>query len=243
MKLRGLKRAALAALMVVAGLGGEAHALEFGNGDLVLALYGNSTQYLRNLGQVSSLFSGGPSVTVNIDPTQFAQVGGVDPVKWALYSFSFDAASGSPTTLAAGSSKEVSAFTTTELSQVQIVNSWNSAAVQSGLMSGDGIFGVHVLPASNPQSFTSTFGTDGRLSGGWPVSMEGTPGSLLHLLNGDYNTNGLSTIGHAILALNGSTLTINAGPPAAVPLPAAVILFGSGLIGLVGIARRKMFQS
>jgi hypothetical protein len=37
-------------------------------------------------------------------------------------------------------------------------------------------------------------------------------------------------------------LTINAGVPAAVPLPAAVILFGSGLIGIVGIARRKMIQ-
>jgi hypothetical protein len=30
------------------------------------------------------------------------------------------------------------------------------------------------------------------------------------------------------------------GTPAAVPVPAAIYLFGSGLIGLVGLARRKM---
>ena len=40
---------------------------------------------------------------------------------------------------------------------------------------------------------------------------------------------------------NGSyTLTMWGSTPAAVPIPAAVYLFGSGLIGLVGLARRKM---
>ena len=29
------------------------------------------------------------------------------------------------------------------------------------------------------------------------------------------------------------------GPPAAIPVPAAVWLFGSGLLGLVGVARRR----
>jgi hypothetical protein len=38
--------------------------------------------------------------------------------------------------------------------------------------------------------------------------------------------------------LAGNTLTF--GTPAPVPIPAAVYLFGSGLIGLVGLARRKV---
>jgi hypothetical protein len=44
------------------------------------------------------------------------------------------------------------------------------------------------------------------------------------------------------LASNG-TLSYSAPAPAAVPLPAAVWLLGSGLIGMVGVARRKAAKS
>jgi len=49
------------------------------------------------------------------------------------------------------------------------------------------------------------------------------------------NAQGLGTFS---LADNG-TLTYSIAAPAAVPVPAAVWLFGSGLLGLVGISRRK----
>jgi len=39
---------------------------------------------------------------------------------------------------------------------------------------------------------------------------------------------------------NGSVMSIDATPTTLIPVPAAVWLFGSGLIGLVGIARRKV---
>jgi hypothetical protein len=41
---------------------------------------------------------------------------------------------------------------------------------------------------------------------------------------------------------NGAVLSIDAvasNPPSEIPVPAAVWLFGSGLLGLVGVARRK----
>ncbi len=238
MKLTGWKRTAAAVAVAVAGLGGEAQALEFGNGDLMLAIYGNNTEYLRNLGQVSTLFSSGPSVQFNIGASDLTAVSGTNPVKFALYGF--DASTASPL-LFASSRKALADYTATQLSQVSVSTSLIPATLQSGQLAGDGLT-TQLLPASNANSFTSLFGTSGTLAGGFPVSTEGTLGSLLHLLQGDFNTNALSTIGHAILALDGSTLTITAGVPAPVPVPAAVILFGSGLIGIVGIARRSMMM-
>lgn len=239
MKLTGWKRTALAVVTAVAALGGEAQALEFGNGDLVLALYGNGTQYLRNLGQVSNLFSGGSSVEFNIAPTDFVQVGGANPVKWALYGFDLN----SPTISTYSSSgTSLSAYNTTQLNSVSISTMINAAMFQQGQMIGDGNVGIHLIPTSSSLSFSNVFTPTESLGGSFPVSTEGRLGSLLHLLLGNYDTNELSTIGHAILALDGSRLTINAGVPAAVPIPAAVFLFGSGLIGIVGIARRSMMM-
>ncbi len=46
--------------------------------------------------------------------------------------------------------------------------------------------------------------------------------------------------GTASLSANGLTLTGAGGSPPPVPLPAAVWLLGSGLLGLTGVARRKL---
>lgn len=51
----------------------------------------------------------------------------------------------------------------------------------------------------------------------------------------DPNLSGNAYLGGQTYALNGSGFLI----PAAVPIPPAVWLFGSGLLGLIGIARRK----
>lgn len=245
MKLSGWKRTAAAVAVAVAGLGGEAQALEFGNGDLVLAIYGGTTEYLRNLGSTSTLFSGGPSVNFNIAAADLTTLSGSlatgDTLKWALYGFSYDGG-GNPTTLAASSSKAFAEYTPTQLAAVQISSPWIAAGSQSGLMSGDGNIGKHLIAKADANSFTSWFGTDGSLAGGFPVSTAGTLGSLLHLLEGTFDGNNLSTIGHAILSVDGTILTINAGTPAPIPVPAAVFLFGSGLIGIVGIARRSMMM-
>ncbi len=60
----------------------------------------------------------------------------------------------------------------------------------------------------------------------------------LHILDGDYHLHpqGLAGLGNYTY-----TVTLwGSATPAAVPIPAAVYLFGTGLIGLIGLARRKM---
>ena len=60
--------------------------------------------------------------------------------------------------------------------------------------------------------------------------------------SGDTSTSPAGTNVLNVTFSDGTILTVDiavAGPPAAVPVPPAVWLFGSGLLGLVGIARRK----
>jgi hypothetical protein len=246
MKMLFTFKQALAALFAVfalaGGVAGEAQALTFGSGDLVLALYGNNTEYLRNLGQTNALIGSG-STNFSIGASDLAAVSGTNAVKWALVSFSYDVGTGDPTVLDFSSAKNTlspapTGWSATELANALVANAWNAAGVwsaQSATIPGL----TQLIAASDFRSFTQTFGTSGTLAGAFPVSAEGTLGGLLHLLRGEYNGNMLSTLGHAILSADGLTLTLNAGAPAAVPLPAAVILFGTGLIGLAGVARRQ----
>jgi hypothetical protein len=62
-------------------------------------------------------------------------------------------------------------------------------------------------------------------------------GSSLFLFSIDLDTGVFTRIGDGLLTANG---TLFFGNPAVVPVPAAVVLFGTGLIGLVGVARRSM---
>jgi hypothetical protein len=66
-----------------------------------------------------------------------------------------------------------------------------------------------------------------------------------HVASDTPYSNGNATDGFFFLASNGD-LTYNigtAGTAPAVPLPPAAWLFGSGLLGMVGIARRRRTQA
>src|SRR5262245_50984439 len=62
-------RALFVAVATVAGREGltaEAEAFQFNNGDLVLAIYGNNTEFYYDIGSKSTLLAPGGQMTVNI---------------------------------------------------------------------------------------------------------------------------------------------------------------------------------
>ena len=77
------------------------------------------------------------------------------------------------------------------------------------------------------------------MAGAWPVAMQGSLDQVLNIMKGDVAGGTFSQVGSALLTASGFLTVGNPGPAAAVPLPAGVVLFGTGLIGLVGIARRS----
>jgi len=92
-------------------------------------------------------------------------------------------------------------------------------------------------------SIIHTFGgiaqvtADLNITGG---SLAGVLGGTIGRLEGSLVNVGTFTPGQSLLGLDFSTASPNSTLKlSAVPVPAAVWLFGSGLLGLVGIARRK----
>ncbi len=95
----------------------------------------------------------------------------------------------------------------------------------SGLFSGTFTVGSLLSGTFDNLFVLSLGGSDGQFAG----DVTYTGGSLM----------GSFTGGSLEGAFSESSVVAKLGPVAVVPVPAAVWLFGSGLLGLVGIARRK----
>lgn len=220
--------AALSAALVTGSFASPAHALNANFGDLVLAIFGNDTEYFQVLGDANSL-------TTTQNPTMFdvsgalGNIGGNNAPRWTVFSLDANAI------MKTGSSKAWDQFDAAEqaasfpITGLGVVNNWFGAA---GTLPGTT---STTVPSTDPNSFTSRFATNGSFAGSYPVKQEGAFGQLLTILSADpTNTGNIMNMGQALLSANG-LLTIN--PP--VPLPAAVWLFGTGLISLAGLARRS----
>ncbi|MDN5940399.1 MAG: hypothetical protein L0H94_00835 [Nitrospira sp.] len=239
----------MATVAGISGLATEARAFEFNPGDLILVMFGNAQEYYRNLGPAASLLAPGAQTQFDLSESSLnplSATAGVEPVQYTLLS-------SEGTTVFDVFINHASQKTSAEIVASQsnngvgplnsLITGWRE---NIGTTTGPG--SEIVLPAIDPASWTTTFGIGGSLSGTWTGGgMQGSLGTLLTMIQGDayvdatQERNVLSDVGKALLLANGPFNLCGGGgcTPAAVPLPTAVVLFGTGLAALVGIARRK----
>ncbi len=249
------KAAAVVALAgAIAGLNVPgAEALTFNVGDLVLAVYGNNKEYLRVLGNANTLTAAGASNVFNIASTDRAQLNDpiiagtpAAPLRYSVFSlvsldpdFAF-----LPHEVKFSSIKPIANWTTAELQFLNLGAMSSQMGNMIGL--GSGPAPIHIANQGTNQAFSSFFGGNGSWGGTSMVSGAAPIGTDMHLLTDSayFHPNPgeaqLMAMGFAQLVEDGNgglNLTVGGSP---VPVPAAVVLFGTGLIGLAGVARRSM---
>jgi hypothetical protein len=207
-----------------------AQALQFNQGDAVLAVYGNATEYVSNLGSFSNLISTGADINLS---SIMSTVG--TGVKYTIFGYQ-------GTGIYFGNADPASAFSTTQKNQVLPATLINTLINWSGQLAAQGNT-ASFFTQSDPLSFSSNLNAAGSDSlGGSVTTAHKSAASIDNILNLLQRTGGastLSTVGTALLSSSTGHLVIN-GPVSAVPLPAAAVLFGTGVIGLVGVARRRV---
>ena len=242
----------LAATMGIGGLATEARAFLINSGDLVLAVYGNNQEYYQNLGSAAAALTPGGNVSFNLNQSTLSQnlmatLSGApgNPVAWTLVRTTFGTNIPAPSLfMNAGSQltaqETLDAGNSFSVSQASgAIRTWISALSPISSPLANQI----LLLANDPASFTSTMGLGGSLAGTFTgFGMEGSLGNTLTILQGVVAGNAISDAGRAILMADGQfALCGGAGcTPAPVPVPAAAVLFATGLIGMVGIVRRKL---
>jgi hypothetical protein len=243
-------------LSLVAGLGliglpSDARAMQVDPGDLVLALFSNDTEYYRNLGPASTVLAG-TTVNVNIGASSLNPLtvtAGSNPILWGL--ISVEGQTQLNTFMNAASTKP-----TQEIVDSQTVNSVNATKAnmdgwRNMLLLNTPAGNEATLPASDPASWNTTWGLNGSFGGNMgAASFQGNLDSVLTMIKGQSRVgaqlNVFSDIGRAVLTSNGMFSicgTAGCTPGAPVPVPAAVLLFLTGLFGLAAFARRTSLKS
>jgi hypothetical protein len=204
------------------------HALQFSGGDAVLAVYGNSTEYVTNLGSFSNLVSTGTNLDLS---SIMSSVGGTNAIKYTLFGYN-------GSTIFFGDSAPIGSWTTIQKNQVLPATLINALINYSGQLGAAGD-ARSLFPANDALSFSTNLnaaGTDtlgGSISSSHPAVAN--IDTVLNLLQRPGAANTLDQVGTAFLSSQNGHFVVSA-----VPVPAAVVLFATGVIGLVGLARRRM---
>jgi len=179
--------------------------------------------------------------------TAFLTAAGSDPLSYGIIGGAYSGALGSaqrPTGKVRVVATSLSQFSVLNNLQSQIVN-----ATPSGLNGDVTTLNTNLGAATSTNqgvfgTATSAGGTALNLYGGG-LDMSGVaPGTAVTLygVTGNGSGSGSTTafsLGTAIFSLANDTLTFTGNTTSAVPLPAAVWLLGSGLLGLAGVGRRR----
>ena len=249
-----------AALMLVSGMSQSAEAFNFSQNDMVLAIYGNDKEVLVNLSSLTP--TGGPGPVGNMDqitggPTfsfdlsSYLNAAGVlpgtgslsNPVRYTIMGFRQDPNT-FDTVFKAGSSFTAAQLgvQTASINYISAFDTFRGNTTDANTPNVVPGVNVALVNRLSAHSFTGNLGIGDLLGGGFTGGMASNLGSLLNVVMGDpFNSNiPLTPMGQALLSGNG-LFQITGGQLAAVPVPAAVVLFATGMIGLAGIARRKIF--
>jgi hypothetical protein len=232
---RTVMATALAVVTAVAGVAGQAQAFSFSDNELVLAIYGSgSSDALFNLGNANTVKQNGFTADAALQARILAGIGAVGgSVKYTIIGV-HDLGAGTQAVWG-GTPSLLSS-----INQAQLGLTGQSEAMFGWLGQGTAFIG-DTIGKTDGRAFTANLNSDGSntLLGSWPVFMGGGLEQQLNLVKGVISPTGAQTLSQMGIATLTSGGAFSVGSVAAVPLPGVVVLFGTGLIGLVGIARRS----